>query len=122
MLARRITMPVLALLLAGLTLLAAGGFIGHEVPWGGTNPRVQDGTAFLHVRGTGLAAFESAGGEQTGFDAQDVWWDDEGSRSGQGGLPPCLKVGTAVPVRAGVIWVNHPGGGGHRQVVWIGCS
>ena len=38
-----------------------------------------------------------------------------------GQLVPCLKEGREVPVEAGVMWISHPEGGAHEQVVWIRC-
>jgi hypothetical protein len=119
MFGRKVAVPLVGALAAGLVLIGLGLFLGPKLPWGEKTARTVEGTAFLDDAQSGLAGFQGGGVGTAAFDASGIWWMDE-SRSGTGD-PPCLKEGQEVPVEAGVMWISHPGGGAHQQVVWLRC-
>ena len=119
MLKRRITLPVSMVVVVSAVLLGLGGLVGNQLPWGGKNLTVKQGTATLLNPENGLASFTGDDGDSDGFDADSIWWE-AGSVAGDGD-PPCLKVERPVHVQVGFLVVNHPAGGSHDQIAWMRC-
>lgn len=116
----KVAVPLAAVVVATIVLVGLGVLVGARLPWGEKSARTIEGTAFLDDAEAGNASFQWDGSSETaGFDASSIWWFDSSSRGT--GQVPCLREGRAVPVEAGVMWISHPGGGAHEQVVWIRC-
>lgn len=120
MLKTKLSLPLAVAVVAAIVLLGGGLFVGTKLPWGEKSAHAIEGTAFLDDAETGLASFQWDGNSTTaGFDASSIWWTNQSS-SGTGQVP-CLEEGREVPVEAGLMWISHPDGGAHQQVVWIRC-
>jgi hypothetical protein len=107
---------------AGLIVSALLGFwVGSSNTYGSKHLNVKTGHALLHNTDNWLTSFDTDDpSDQLVFSANSV-----ASESATGfqdhGVPPCLKVGTTVPVRVGYTSIHFPSGITMPVVQWVEC-
>jgi hypothetical protein len=110
----------LAAIAVALMAALVGVLVGNNLSWGSKSLTVERGTAVLLNKATGLASFKGEDGTDPSFDADSVFWSNNGV-SGDGS-PPCLRSqNRPVSVDAGYTWVELPGGGSSPVLVWLRC-